>query len=392
MFARIALLLLLTAFPSWAGDAFYVWQQQWSAPVQAAVLSEDPTALYPLAAVFAASGSTPLVHIPWESLARSPHEWVPVFRIPLAAFKRNDTDQTLNQLTAELKQQMSPRKLTEIQLDLDCPERLLGQYADLLKKYRTANPDLAVSITVLPAHLKNRAFRELAELTDYYVLQVHGLEVPADNRSTAKLLNRTVADKAIQQAESLKWPYKIALPCYAYELHFDNQSGTFLGLSAEKSARFPQSTRWRIAADHQDLIELHQQSSQLKYAKGIIWFRLPVAGDRLCLPRAALAEIQAGRAPTNELSCTVQSINQQTVEMELTNHSLIRHASATVELQWPHSAGTCDLYQSTQSEISIPGQLPHQLSVQLPAPGETVKLGWFRPDHACQPTIEIHTP
>ena len=370
-------------------DAFYVWQQQWSSSVQEAVAQETPTTLYPLACTIPAQGTAPLTNIPWQQLSELKHHYVPVIRIPLSAFRRNDLTAELDRITECLSSQMSPRKLEEIQFDLDCPERLLDRYLSLISIYRTAHPNLRLSITVLPVHLNHSIFRELAAATDFYVLQVHGIDVPKKQTDPAELLPRTTADNALRKAEAIGHPFHVALPCYAYELNFDSGSQTFLFLTAEKPAQTPSTLKRRIAASHTDLIELQNAVRTSPHAKGIIWFRLPVAGDRLCLPRQTLKTIQSGIPPEPDVHCTIHPVSSSTIELEFHNANTIHACEATINLTWPNPTGAFDLYNDLSSSRPAPGCLPTQITAPMPSPGRSMNIGWFQANTNHLPIIKI---
>lgn len=377
--ALIPVLFALGPCPSFSeADAFYVWQQVWSSTVLQAVSQEAPCTLYPLVTVVPKEGKSRLTGIPWGKLSDQGHRAIPVIRIPLSAFQRSDLGSELDRLTLRVGRQRNPLLLEAIQFDLDCPERLLDRYLELVQAYRRRHPSVHVSITALPAHLKHRAFRELAHTVDDYVLQVHGLEVPHKLGDPVRLLNMQTAQKALHQAEAIGQPYRVALPCYAFELNFSSASGKFLFLTAENPSRRTDTLKRRCAANPADLITLHKQIAALEYAQGVVWFRLPVPGDRLCLPRPALATLQSGLLPKTEVRCRVVPVSSSTFELELCNANTIHAAQATIELIWDNPSGSYDLFQTIDAVRPVPGQLPTVLTVPIPPPGEAIKIGWFQ--------------
>jgi hypothetical protein len=206
---------------------------------------------------------------------------------------------------------------------------------------------------------------------------VHGLSVPQHLNDTAVLLNRKTADRAIRQAEALGHPYAIALPCYAYELNFDPETGQFSSLTAEGPARRGPVHKKRIAADPTDLVELVSGFQTLEHAQQMIWFRLPVSGDRLCLPRPTLGKIEAGKVPRIGIQCEAIPISPTTFELTLHNTNVIHATEAKLTLQWDTPAGSFDCYQTVSTTATIPGKLPETLTVPIPPPGQSIKLGWF---------------
>ena len=384
------LLIPLMSFSERDTDRYYVWQQVWSTNVQQAVSDEAPTTLYPVATVVPATGVSRLFDIPWNKLADSGHSIIPVIRIPLQAFRRKDIAKELNRITQALMKDDHPIRINEIQFDLDCPERLLPEYLKLVTDYRKTWPELQLSITVLPCHLSNRTFRPLAEAVDSFVLQVHGLDVPDRISDKAELLNRQTAERAIRQAEAMEHSYRVALPCYAYELNFDPENGRFLFLTAEGPAPQENTIRKRIAADFQDLISLQQTVRNLKYAEGIIWFRLPVDGDRLCLPRAQLARLQRGELPDGRITFRTIPVSPTTLELEISNSGVIDRTGLTLRIDWPNASGAFDLYHSVQAASTAPGRLPTRIHFSVPSPGQSLRIGWFQTDQP--PTISIEYP
>ena len=377
----VAILLLFTLLKTGFADldAFYIWQQIDSPLLQKSITNESPTTcFYSLASVVPAHGKSKI-----HTLKLDQHNSVPVIRIPLSAFKRSDLLSELNRLT----QTLHPSH--EIQFDLDCPERLLERYLDLVTAYRQVHPNLRLSITALPAHLKHKTFRKLAEVVDEYILQVHGIDVPKKWNDPAELLNIKRAKKALRQAEGIGRPYRVALPCYAYELNFNPTTENFLFLTAEKPSRRTDTLKKRIIANPRDLIELQQLIKTLPNCHGIIWFRLPIKGDRLCLPRASLTQIQKSEVPTDTVQCLIKPINDHTLELELHNKNTIHACRATLKINWSHPRGAFDLYQNVQASNSIPGQLPTTLSVPMPPPGDVLKIGWFHATTNPPPQIEI---
>jgi hypothetical protein len=379
---------LLTG-PALAENQYYVWQQQWSTNVIAAVRAEAATTLYPIATVIPPHGQSQLVDIPWNKLSKLPHRYVPVIRIPLSAFNRDDIGEELARTTRAIIQSAPEVTLSEIQFDLDCPERRLSEYTELVQRFRKQSPELRLSITALPCHLNNKSFRALAKSSDYYVLQVHGLDVPKTIHENAELLNLQTAQKALRQADALGHPFCVALPCYAYELNFHPESGEFLFLTAEKTSRRTDTHKKRIAAKHTDLIELQTAAKTSTYAQGIIWFRLPVAGDQLCLPRPTLAAIQSGIIPEPDVQYRIQPVSESTIELELHNHNTIHASQAVLKLSWPEPNGTFDLYHDLSAVRPAPGRLPTDITVPMPPPGSSTKIGWFQASPNHHPKIEI---
>ena len=222
------------------------------------------------------------------------------------------------------------------------------------------------------------------------MLQIHGIEIPKHINDKTELLNMRTAEEALRKAEKIGWPYLVALPCYAYELNFDSATGKFLFLTAEKPSRRTETIKQRAAARNADLVELRKIIQVLEHAQGVVWFRLPVEGDRLCLPRQTLAAIQQGTIPKPEVECRILQVNTSTIELELINKNTIAFHQADVTLDWPDPAGSYDLYQMIDAGNPAPGSLPTGLSVPVPPLGESIRIGWFQAGPSHHPTIGIN--
>jgi hypothetical protein len=348
-------------------DSFYVWQRAWTPAVQRAV-SEADEPLLPLLAEFADARSVTTVN--WHDESLTGKSVPPVLRIRAAALGDAEL------LPALLSRFDHP---TRIQIDLDCPERRLGEYRALMLALRDAWPKAELSATVLPSHLGARGFSKFAASVDYYVLQVHGLEVPQTIDDPVSLLDPAIANSAIRRAERIGQRYRVALPCYAYELNFDRKSGRFLSLNSEiEPARGPDVRRRVLRAEFADLARLVRELRNAPVCEGIIWFRLPVAGDRLTLPRDTVAILAAGEQPQVGCELRTETVNG-TLRLTARNTGMLGAGTLQEDLNWPGRPGDHDLLNGFRAE-GRPGLLPAQVLGPIPAPGVWVQVGWFRPD------------
>lgn len=187
---------------------FYVWQRLHTPEVRNAAeqyYRESSGRLFFLAGELENSGKTVKVSPP--DFYR-PSRSVPVIRIHV----RN-----ISVPAAVLAEQVISlfhpwRETKSLQIDLDAPESKLSCYRDLMLELRKRLPGTELSATVLPCHLKHeKDFRELAEVCDFYVLQVHGLEKTG---SGWKLFDPAAAERAVKTAKKWKHPFRTALPLY----------------------------------------------------------------------------------------------------------------------------------------------------------------------------------
>jgi hypothetical protein len=104
-----------------------------------------------------------------------------------------------------------------LQIDLDCPEFKLAYYTALMRELRKHLPNYRLSATVLPCHVRHyKDFKALADVCDYFVLQVHALE---KNKDGFFIIDRNIALEAIKNAGTFGHPFKIALPFYTHTVN-----------------------------------------------------------------------------------------------------------------------------------------------------------------------------
>src|SRR6185295_17266685 len=124
-------------------------------------------------------------------------------------------------------------RLSEIQLDYDCPESKLADYRDVLPRLRRAASPLPLTITVLPSWMRHRrAFRTLTEQADGYVLQLHSLILPRSPDEQITMIEPTSAKGWVEEASRFGRPFRVALPTHGYTAALD-EKGELVGLLAE---------------------------------------------------------------------------------------------------------------------------------------------------------------
>jgi len=230
----------------------------------------------------------------------------------------------LADLAASLLAESASNRLgvAELQIDFDCAESKLAGYRLWIEEIRRRVAPVPVTITVLPAWLGHREFRQLIDGTDGYVLQVHSVERPRNIDAPFTLCPPDAARRAVERAARLGRPFRVALPTYGYALAFDVR-GEFIGLSAEGPApRWPARTLVReVSAEPATLAELVLGWTRDRPAElaGIIWYRLPVAGDRLNWGWPTLAAVMAGSVPRPQLRTEARQVTNGLVELLLAN-------------------------------------------------------------------------
>lgn len=282
----------------------------------------------------------------------------------------------------------------EIQIDFDSAESQLADFRRWLLALRPVVAPARLTFTALPAWLDHRrAFADLAHAADGFVLQVHSLARPASFDDSTPLCDPAAARRAIDLAASAGVPFRVALPTYGYQLAF-GPDGRFLGASAEGPARaWPAGTRLRaLRADPATLAPLVAALATRHPAvlTGLIWYRLPIAGDRLNWRWPTLAAVMAGRVPKPRIQLeTAPASAPGLVDLRLVN-------AGDADFSGPFSAGLTWTGARRLAADALPplvfaGDRDSSLrlsaaALDLPA-GESRPAGWLRLD---APPLSFH--
>lgn len=375
-------LFLGLAFCATGGDhAFYLWQRTWTPPVAEAARG-CPSPLSVFAAELSAR-KTERTDAPaslWEKDGITA-----VFRLRTDALNAAGFDR----LAAEIAR----NGCRGIQLDTDVPERRLGEFVRLLAGLRRKLPAQVteLSFTALPCHLPHSEFAEAAKMADYYVLQLHGIDAPANIDEPYSLLEPGVAREAIRRARGTGRPFRIALPVYAYRLSFDPDSGAFAAISAEGDAPPAGRYRERLAAPDLSLLrELLRENPDLP----VIWFRLPVKGDRLCFDLDTVRRLEAGELPSPSLDFELRRIAPRALELWITPHAALRLEPFRLELRWPQRTGEFETASGVRNESADRAFaiLPTRLAVPFGGCGVPVRAATFFVDETNRPAIKEILP
>jgi hypothetical protein len=118
------------------------------------------------------------------------------------------------------------------------------------------------------------------------------------------LCDIAAARSAVRKAASLGRAFLVALPTYGYHVAFDDR-GKYLGISAEApSPQWPAGATFRsLEADADQLSQLVAEWTRDRPSamRGVIWYRLPNADDRLNWAWPTLASVMAGTKPRANL-------------------------------------------------------------------------------------------
>lgn len=278
--------------------------------------------------------------------------------------------------------------ITEFQIDFDASERRLADYRQWLDAFRPIVAPARLTFTALPSWLKHRRdFAALATAADDYVLQVHSLTRPSSPDDPAPLCDPEAARRAVADAARFNRPFRVALPTYGYRLAFDPQ-GRFFALSAEGPAPpWPAGTIIReLESDPAALSALVSDLQRLHPAAltGIIWYRLPIAGDRLNWSWPTLNAVMRGETPSARIVLEAARNASGLVEYFAVNTGTAPFTGAfAATVTW---TGATRLAADTLPPFVLENETvtSHRLaapSLRL-APGARQPAGWLRLDQS----------
>jgi len=386
----------------------YVWQMAWGEGVSESVRTRGPE--FSGIVVLAAEVNWRSVHPSirrvkpdWTALAATPGAVGLAIRIERFAgpfSTKGDQVDALRRLARSLVREAEANDVvvTELQLDFDCAEAKLPGYQLWVEAVREEIRPTPVGITALPSWLDQRACPELFATADSVTLQVHSLERPVDESSPVRICNPAAAREAIERAGRLGVPFRVALPTYGYLLAFDEQ-GAFAGASAEgPQPNWPKTHRLRELKTNPTAMAALVDGwtrNRPEALRGVIWYRLPVANDRMNWAWSTLAAVMSGSRPEPRLIAQARRTDRGLYDLSLVNHGSGDIANAwTVNVTWDNARlQSCD--GLSNSTITDSGDRfltlhSHGLTRGL-TPGKTVPIGWLRLDSDNELQLKIET-
>ena len=277
----------------------------------------------------------------------------------------------------------------EMQIDFDCPESKLDSYRRWVEAMKREVAPVKLTITTLPCWLNQSSFARLVRSTDGFVLQVHSLERPAGVDADLVLCDPRSAADWVEQAARLGVPFRVALPTYGYLVAFGTD-GQFVGLNAEgPSQSWPQGVTIRaLRADPFEMAGLLKswERSRPLTMEGVIWYRLPVKGDRLNWRWVTLSTVMSGTTPRRGLHAGVNYPQTGLAEVYLVNDGQMDESpDVSIHLEWDArgllGADGLNGFSRTQTNpTSIRLERAGPEDPRMIAPGEKWMVGWLRFD------------
>lgn len=375
----IALVTLLGAAactpPAPLDQQLYIWQRQWR-PAHAEALAQSHTDFSTLRVLALQAHPQAGWARARVDLAQLKHDGRPVIAVVRLDGQLPQLDHAAiaKQIDGLLRDwQAAGIELSGLEIDHDCATARLPAYTALLGELRQQLPaELKLSITALPAWLASAELDALLATVDSSVLQVHAVNDPRHGLFEAE----QAQDWAEQYAQRSHKPFLLALPAYGVAL-LDSSDGAPL---VEGEAALRQGgERRELQADPQQVAELLTtlRGAPPANLSGIIWFRLPLAGDRRAWPMDTLLAVVRGQPLQPALALQRQQ-NGAVSELQLFNHGTLASAlPARIDLpgQGCEAADGLGAYRAEASAQGLrfirqhPGQL---------AAGSQRALGWAR--------------
>jgi hypothetical protein len=262
-----------------------------------------------------------------------------------------------------------------VEIDYDCASSQLADYAARLRELRATLPaGLHLSITALPAWLDATELDAVLDASDEAVLQVHAVRNPAQG-----LFNPVLAERwARAFAPHAPHGFRIALPAYAMRVRFA-EDGRPIAVESEMpvDAAAPADAR-EIEVDPAAVAALLARlaAQPPPHWHGVVWFRLPLPGDRRAWTLAALHEVIGGRVPRARLEIDLLARDNGATDLAIANRG---DASVEASAFQVHGEG-CTAHDAAAGwRIEERGALRFvpQTALRIPA-GRSAAAGWVR--------------
>ncbi|HEX5324577.1 MAG TPA: DUF3142 domain-containing protein, partial [Capsulimonadaceae bacterium] len=256
-----------------------------------------------------------------------------------------------------------------IQLDLDCPTRLLPKYAQFLAELAPAihRQKMELSVTALPTWYTSRVVQSVAAAVDFMAPQFYEAQIPKTRDRLVTIANLRLMRRGMQAADRIGRPFYVGIPAYGHALVY-GYTGKLIGLyhdmgvgealrcpsfhfvraytaargeseeemvelvtdeaaqpdpSAALSANegLPEVGPYHIVYDLPTPEVIAQYIAELRRAhltncRGVILFRFPEPGDEETVPLSSVAAVLHGERPRPVLTAktSISSVPWQAIE------------------------------------------------------------------------------
>lgn len=390
-------------------EAVYVWQRNWTPQVAAALrnLPEGMGGIFPLVAeVGFANGNKQarITRIRWkpEAFQSSGPPVTLVIRIGDSGAQTGWVPWACEEIVSLGVSQVEEARMKGVsvgglQIDYDCPASRLGDYERMLKALRedARLGSLELSFTSLPSWLNSdiEGFRALAAQSDYFVLQVHALDLPKSAQDPVVVMNPREAEAAVARAPRVGAPYFVALPTYSSFVVFDESAKKVVDVISEDLdfSRVADNQRLLLgeapSGEIGSLVSTWRRARPDSLFRGVFWYRLPVEGDVLNWPFSTWQMVRNGQAPQHKLQVSFQTQEDGFERMVLRNVGELPSsrfpARIVIQLEGAGRLVGADGGRWYSAEEMEADRVVFQLSLQrhdpVPLPvGRDLPIGWIR--------------
>jgi len=388
-------------------NSVYIWQRSWDEHVGESI-SDLKTELNKFIILCGdlryenGKISINTVDIDWNYFSKGDAEIILAIRINTgtkALLKSDSVYQVIDGLEiildkAILSTQEQRIKITEVQLDYDCPTSKLADYGKFLALYKERFPSLKISITALPTWLNSKEFKKVVKNISYYVLQLHSFEIPKTMDKAKQIFLKDSASLYVKRAVRLKHPFSISLPTYGYEVVFDKNGG-FLGLRGEvKRNILGKDIQYKaVMTDPAKILSFLDDISLSKLDKflGICWFRMPLETDEFNWHTETFKAVLNGYVPHAKFNVKIEKPQPGLYEIYLVNNGN-QNILRPVEFKISWAKGATPLYdilgQFQGKTIKFGDGI--EISGFPPKVGNEVFVAWFKYKEEIQRELPMH--
>lgn len=264
-----------------------------------------------------------------------------------------------------------------IEIDFDGPAARMDEYARLLAALKTRLPrDARISITVLPNWIGAPGLPALLERADESVLQLHATSDASPAPFDASQAARSIA----AFGALVKKPFRVALPSYGSALDAANgESGAQVGERRELNA-----DPLAAAKLLRDLERAHPANFQ-----GVLWFRLPLPGDRRAWPLATLAAVIRDQPLQAKLEADATAGGDGAFDLQVANRGTLATAlPSQVDIDAPGCSNAEALPGYMAEQTGASWRLVRETSAALPA-SQTRALGRIHCPHLAASNLHV---
>jgi hypothetical protein len=376
-------------------QSLYVWQRTWGPSVKESIAQHAPetAGLVVLAAeVSWDSGRPQVARVPVDYRSTGQSKVGLALRIgpfsgPFA--EADETARFIAGLAADIvaESRAAGCEPAELQIDFDCATSKLAGYQCWVRAVAARVAPTPVTITVLPSWMNSREFAPLARAAGGFVLQVHSLERPRSVDDEVTLCDTGAACRWVEQAAQVGVPFRVALPTYGYVMAY-RESGQFIGLIAEADAPdlAPGTVVKVVHSDPAALAQLVRtwNTDRPQAMTGVIWYRMPVAGDRLNWAWPTLASVMKGAVPAPHVTvsarhpepCLVEVVSMNDGDADAPMPESVQASWSGAGLVAADALGGMDAELDGDQAVRFAPALGNTLGPLRP--GEERQIGWLR--------------